>query len=34
MLNKCFKYACAHEERVRTAFLAKTDVFLDAFLVF
>ena len=31
MLNKCFKYACAHEE---TAFLAKTNVFLDAFLVF
>ena len=31
MLNKCFKYACAHE---KTAFLAKTNVFLDAFLVF
>ena len=31
MLNKCFKYACAHE---KTAFLAKTDAFLYVFLVF
>lgn len=28
MLNKCFKYACAHE---KTAFLAKTNVFLYVF---
>ena len=31
MLNKCFKYACAHE---KTAVLAKTGAFLYVFLVF